>query len=210
MERSPRGERLNRQCEYCGGVFSVHPYRYDTAKFCSVKCKHFWMASTSEELLKMNQNTKSKKCSKCGEIKDKSEFYKKKTNTDGFDSWCKACKLKDNKAYCERNRPIKKKYRKSYHIKNREKHLIQSKANNIRIKYGITLEEYNNLLLSQNSCCAICGSKIGGKTARLDHCHKTMKIRGFLCDLCNSGLGMFKDRVDLLKKAIEYLSIGMC
>lgn len=39
----------------------------------------------------------------------------------------------------------------------------------------------------------------------LDHCHITGKIRGFLCSNCNTGLGLFKDNINLLESAIKYL-----
>lgn len=39
----------------------------------------------------------------------------------------------------------------------------------------------------------------------LDHDHYTSKIRGILCQECNHAIGLFKDDVELLKKAIEYL-----
>jgi hypothetical protein len=39
----------------------------------------------------------------------------------------------------------------------------------------------------------------------IDHCHNTGKVRGLLCDHCNKGLGLFKDNIDYLNKAIEYL-----
>ena len=40
----------------------------------------------------------------------------------------------------------------------------------------------------------------------IDHCHKTGKVRGLLCKHCNHGLGKFKDDVNLLKIAIDYLN----
>jgi hypothetical protein len=73
--------------------------------------------------------------------------------------------------------------------------------------YNITLEEWNNLLQSQNNKCAICNndnpSKI--KSFDTDHCHKTGKVRGLLCHNCNVGLGNFKDDINYLKSAISYL-----
>lgn len=56
--------------------------------------------------------------------------------------------------------------------------------------------------------CPICEKgSIPGVTANLvkDHDHETGKARAWLCDSCNTGLGRFKDNVDLLKKAINYL-----
>jgi len=73
--------------------------------------------------------------------------------------------------------------------------------------FGITLEEYNDLLEAQDGVCAICGKtpEENGRSLAVDHCHKTGKIRGLLCQVCNAGLGSFKDNQDILRKAIEYL-----
>jgi len=56
--------------------------------------------------------------------------------------------------------------------------------------------------------CPICEKgSIPGVTANLvkDHDHETGKARDWLCDSCNTGLGRFKDNVELLEKAINYL-----
>ena len=53
--------------------------------------------------------------------------------------------------------------------------------------------------------CVICGQEQRGKNLALDHCHTTGRLRGALCTNCNAGLGMFKDRPDLLRAAAVYL-----
>lgn len=53
--------------------------------------------------------------------------------------------------------------------------------------------------------CHICGNILDDKHMAIDHCHSSGTIRGRLCFLCNTGLGKFKDDVELLGKAIEYL-----
>lgn len=73
----------------------------------------------------------------------------------------------------------------------------------LRQAYGITPEDYNNILKSQDGKCKICRSNI---KLHLDHCHTTGKVRGILCSMCNHGIGNFKDNIELMKKAIEYLS----
>lgn len=69
--------------------------------------------------------------------------------------------------------------------------------------YNLDHEDYQLLFLSQNKKCAIC--QISLKIGHVDHCHKTRKIRGLLCRKCNSGLGMFKDSMQTLDRAIIYL-----
>ena len=52
------------------------------------------------------------------------------------------------------------------------------------------------------TACIICGAE--GKLV-VDHCHKTGRIRGMLCNHCNRGLGHFRDDPTLLEFAAEYL-----
>ena len=83
----------------------------------------------------------------------------------------------------------------------------------LRYSYGMSLDAYEALYYIQHGRCAICNtfcSSYADSTPDnprlvVDHCHKTGKVRGLLCDLCNSGLGRLKDSVELLKKAIDYL-----
>ncbi len=56
--------------------------------------------------------------------------------------------------------------------------------------------------------CPICKkTTIPGLTSKVvcDHNHKTGRARAWICDSCNTGLGRFKDDVNLLKNAIKYL-----
>lgn len=81
----------------------------------------------------------------------------------------------------------------------------------IKKLYGISFEDYNKLLETQNFGCAICGSDINqnrrtsGKLF-IDHCHNSGKVRGLLCSKCNHALGLFNDDSTLLAKAIAYLA----
>lgn len=56
--------------------------------------------------------------------------------------------------------------------------------------------------------CPICNKRtIAGVTSKvvLEHDHHTGKAGGWICDSCNTGLGRFKDDIELLKRAIEFL-----
>lgn len=81
------------------------------------------------------------------------------------------------------------------------------KSRHLKSKYGITVEQRDELLESQGNCCAICKSiDPGPKGWHTDHCHKTGRVRGILCNGCNVGLGHFKESVAVLNAAaIEYL-----
>ena len=56
--------------------------------------------------------------------------------------------------------------------------------------------------------CPICLkiSIVGITKIVLDHNHSTGEIRGYLCESCNTGIGRFKDDVNILKNGIEWLS----
>lgn len=71
--------------------------------------------------------------------------------------------------------------------------------------YGLTKQQLR-LLLAQHELCAVCGTDEWGKKGpQVDHCHTTGRVRGVLCTTCNTGLGHFRDRIDLLEAAIVYL-----
>lgn len=75
----------------------------------------------------------------------------------------------------------------------------------LKNRYGIMEFDYNTLAEQQNNQCAICGIESTNKKLDVDHCHNTKKIRGLLCNNCNRGLGHFKDDIEKLFKAIDYL-----
>lgn len=78
----------------------------------------------------------------------------------------------------------------------------------LRDKYGITVEDYDRMMVEQDGKCAICErTEPTGRWKRLavDHCHKTGQVRGLLCDKCNRGMGLLEDRIDLLTNAVKYL-----
>lgn len=72
-------------------------------------------------------------------------------------------------------------------------------------KYGISKEEFSEMLLNQGGVCAICKGDNSGKTLRVDHNHVTGKIRGLLCSNCNVALGMTKEDRNILEEMIDYL-----
>lgn len=89
-------------------------------------------------------------------------------------------------------------YRKINYNSIREKQLME--------KFGISLEKYNEMFKDQNGVCSICLKKCEtGKQLAVDHCHKTGKIRGLLCQPCNTAIGKFMDSPALLQQAIYYL-----
>lgn len=73
---------------------------------------------------------------------------------------------------------------------------------------GATSKDYEEMYARQHGKCAICGCVLNSSRYTrfaVDHCHVTGKLRGLLCVNCNTGLGLFKDSIERLTKAIQYL-----
>lgn len=98
-------------------------------------------------------------------------------------------------------------YQREYMAMHRERYRINTWKRNLAKKYGISHEGYNRLFDLQLGKCAICGVHQSDqkKTMAVDHCHKTMKVRGLLCSHCNRILGWFKDNPVTILKAVGYL-----
>ncbi len=86
-------------------------------------------------------------------------------------------------------------------------HRISQRKHSYARLYGITLINYEKLLLFQNNSCAICGVNKSTLTRPLgvDHNHETGCVRGLLCSKCNLLLSNAKEDISVLNKAIEYL-----
>ena len=140
-----------------------------------------------------------KVCSTCGEEKDLSSFWRKTlTKKDGTKSCRPSCKE------CA----IKKKL-DIYHNEGGKELQKKRSFRALMRSYGITEEIYEQERIKQQYKCFLCGTHEQTQHhGRLfvDHCHETGKYRGLLCILCNTGLGSFKDDIEVLQKAIEYIN----
>lgn len=75
-----------------------------------------------------------------------------------------------------------------------------------KYKYGITIDEYEKLLLKQNNECAICFRQFNERIRPdVDHHHGSKKVRGILCHTCNLALGYLKEDEDIIWNILEYL-----
>lgn len=83
----------------------------------------------------------------------------------------------------------------------------------LKSDYGLTIDQFTDMLNKQNNCCAICRKPEtainyrDGKVRNLsvDHCHKTGKVRKLLCSNCNRVLGFVKENISTLESFILYL-----
>lgn len=142
---------------------------------------------------------------------------------------CKLChrksankKRNENREWFNEKQKIKREadpektalYYKQQYIKKRER--LGEKYNDFRRaqRFNITIDYYYEMIAKQKNKCAICGLEETRKKPDseeiqilcVDHDHKTGKVRELLCHACNIGLGKFKDSLELLKSAIDYLN----
>lgn len=161
-----------------------------------------------------------KKCSKCNRELIGYGFAKKRF-------YCKPCHSVYTKDWYSRNldkakqiaRNWKKRnpqrvgeYDKQWHIENKERRKSYPSTKKwkqyaLKHYYGITVEGVNEMLERQKSKCAICLVGLSKDNLRVDHDHKTKKVRGILCNNCNLGIGNLKENKQYLISAIEYLKL---
>ena len=121
-----------------------------------------------------------KKCTRCKETKALSMFQHGRGYVDGYYKHCRACHY-------------------DVYVRN----------NHYKTAYGISQDEYIQMVVKVGNKCPICGShhNPSKKQGRLciDHCHKDGGIRGVICNDCNRALGSTKDNPEILRRLAEYI-----
>jgi hypothetical protein len=82
-------------------------------------------------------------------------------------------------------------------------HKRQARRDNLYRRFGISWQEWDDLLIAQSGLCAICTRQM--TSPYVDHCHQTGRVRGLLCQNCNSGIGHFREDPWTMHAAIDYL-----
>jgi hypothetical protein len=138
-----------------------------------------------------------KNCTICNEFKDLKKFPPCKNTKDGRNNQCRKC-IKNNK---RRLKP--------------EEHKTKRRKMKLQHNYKLTPEQYDKMFTDQNGVCALCSKPESAvsnngriKNLCVDHCHKTNKIRGLLCNWCNRGLGLFRDDALILRLAADYIELN--
>ena len=71
-------------------------------------------------------------------------------------------------------------------------------------KFGLTAEQYHEMLDSQKGRCAICEEPLSAGWV-IDHCHMTMKVRGLVHPRCNTFIALGNEDPRTFEMAIAYL-----
>jgi formate dehydrogenase maturation protein FdhE len=81
---------------------------------------------------------------------------------------------------------------------------VASRKHNLKHRYGITEDDYHEMVEKQQCKCKICGSQ-PNRPLFVDHCHKTKQVRGLLCHQCNVALGHMNDDPIRMEREANYL-----
>lgn len=177
--------RVQKECEKCGAVF--FPQKQSLARgqgrCCSAKCYGSHNKGKHKHPLGLTRDTILRECPSCHK-----PFKTRVKNI-----------ARGGGVYCS------KKCNPVYSPRHTKKEI--ARRSNLKSKYGISLQDFDNMVKRQGGKCLICDNKPNHKHRKLfvDHCHESGKVRGLLCGQCNAGLGMFHENVTTLTRAIEYL-----
>lgn len=126
----------------------------------------------------------SRECVRCGETIDAAEVVTHRRT-------CRSCERKRSR---------------EYHSNNRETIRARHRNQQLQRTYGISQEEYLNLLEAQEGVCDICLNTCPtGRNLAVDHHHKTGRVRGLLCIKCNQAIGMLHEDKEIILRALDYL-----
>lgn len=239
MEIDAEFSKLNKTCEYCGKPLIRRYYEksktfetlnnYKKRKYCDRKCK------LRAKALEKKNSISPKICKQCGKefipskddkrirfcseecqlehrrvtgyMNDYQEKNKEKLKAYNQSEERKEKKNKDRREKYQNDEEYRERQKKKaieYNRRNPDRKLNQHLS-----KYGLTKDEYNQMIEKQNHRCLICGSE--GDLSKphrplyVDHNHITGKIRGLLCQNCNFMIGQARDDIEILEKGIRYL-----
>ena len=134
-------------------------------------------------------------CPKCKGAKTSDQFYR---CADGrVSGYCKPCQCSSARAW-----------RREHHARALAYEHKTGRGRNLRRRYGVSEEQYADMLKLQDERCAICNASEPGHgqvNFAVDHDHITGCVRSLLCHRCNLMLGAANDSEELLSLAVKYL-----
>lgn len=166
-------------------------------------------------------NDRMKFCPACEKILSQGDFFVDRSRKGGRSFACRRCESKRRKEARDNDPEMAERQKargREWYEKNKDKKQAQNKAwkdnnlskfreINLKYRFGITLQDFENQLISQDYKCAICEIHADELDYNMviDHCHATGSLRGLLCKKCNFALGLLDDKIENFEKAINYL-----
>jgi hypothetical protein len=112
----------------------------------------------------------------------------------------------------DQNKQLKKDWRaKGGHAAEYHRNKDKYRDTYMKRVYGISLEEYDAMLVEQQGVCYVCNCPDrGGKRLAVDHNHNTGAVRKLLCTNCNTVLGLINEDIIIMNKLINYIEEHKC
>ena len=113
----------------------------------------------------------------------------------------KAKRHRDRERWLDRNPEKRAQYKRNYYMSHRARILHIERERSYQKNYGISIADYDAMLVAQGGVCKICGRGRASTNERfrffaVDHDHKTGAVRGLLCAKCNGVLGWYETHTD--------------
>lgn len=132
----------------------------------------------------------TKCCKVCGQFIPLTAFPRHHLTTDGLGGTCKGCTSG---------------YQRAYRARHKERLDAYGHHKHVQKKYGISGEQYAEMLRAQGGGCALCGCPPKKRRHAVDHDHRTGQIRGLLCLTCNYAVERFDNVPGWADKVTTYL-----
>jgi hypothetical protein len=160
-----------------------------------------------------------KQCKVCGVVKALDDFYRSAGMKDGHRHDCKACNLAAKAARYRANPEPARQRVKDWQRLNPERYAANQaryradgrksaadRRSHLKRKFGITPEQYDEMLASQDGGCAICHKPPRADISlHVDHDHASGAVRGLLCFDCNAALGHLREDEERIRALRAYL-----
>jgi hypothetical protein len=181
-------------CNKCGTA--TEHYKKHQCKPCRARYNKEYRALRREAL---NEKNKQWRGENAESIKAKSAESRMRN---------KAVISERGKAYYEANKEKLKAGARNWRTLNRGAHNVTKSRNRLLRVYGITVEQYEEQFRTQGERC-VCGREPSeGRRLAVDHCHQSGKVRGLLCQQCNTALGKMDDSPQKMRFFADYLERG--
>ena len=170
-------------CSRCGKSPKV-------GRYLCAECQGTCVVCGKEAGLRPNGQFRSK-CKDCAFLSKRTDCVRCGKERDGSHVvYCKAC-FRDYSADWSQRNPDKVREKMWRH--------------DLKRTYGITPEQWVEMLERQGGTCAICERMPGkGRRFHVDHCHRTGKVRALLCGRCNVAIGMAGEDGTRLRRMADY------
>jgi hypothetical protein len=136
-------------------------------------------------------------CTECRERKAWESFPPRARGRNGRGSVCRPCVASKKRARRAANPEAVRRAEREYD-RRIGRHRIR--------RYGIDRETWESLVSAQEGRCAVPGcGRLPRRRLVGDHCHKTGKFRGAVCDNCNVAMGLCGDSPEVLRALAAWI-----